>query len=87
MAYTSERRVGRGDRAERLRVVDVGREEVHGLDEREIVGERNHTRIVERLAADEQPRIVGARGKRRERVGQVTRTPSSTLSRRRARTA
>jgi hypothetical protein len=41
------------------RVVHNGREEVHGLDEREVVRETVYPRVVGRLDADDQVRVVG----------------------------
>jgi hypothetical protein len=49
-----------GDAAEPVRVVDDRREEVDGLDDRLLVGEREDGRVVARLVADEDARIVGA---------------------------
>src|SRR6185437_2583165 len=49
--------VGGGDLAEGVGVVDDRREEVDGLDEREIVGEDEHAGVVEGLAPDEEPGI------------------------------
>ena len=53
-------RVGRGDPAEVIRVVDDRREEVDRLHERELVGELEHRGVVGGGGADEQP-LVGGR--------------------------
>ena len=50
-------RVRRGDLAERVRIVDDGREEVDRLHEREIFRQLKHAGVVEGLAPDEQPRV------------------------------
>ena len=52
-------RVGRGDAAEVVGVVDDRREEVDGLHERELVGDPPHRRVVARRRAHEQ---LGRRG-------------------------
>jgi hypothetical protein len=50
-------RVGRGDPAEVVRVIDDRREEVDGLDERQIRAHGEHGRVVGAGRADQQPRI------------------------------
>jgi len=65
--------VRRRDLAEAVRVVDDGREKVDGLHEREIVRQHEDPRVVEGLAADDQPRIR-LDGESAECSRQVTRT-------------
>ena len=65
--------VGRGDLTEEIRIVDDGREEVDGLDEREVLGQPEDPRVVEGLTTNENSGI-GSRVQRREGAGQVTRT-------------
>ena len=50
-------RVGGRDLPEVERIVDNGREEVDGLDERQIVGHSKNPRVVERLSSDQQSRV------------------------------
>ena len=50
-------RVRRGDLPEQIRIVDDRREEVDGLHEREIVGQHEDARVVERLAPNDEARI------------------------------
>ena len=66
-------RVRGGDLPEEVRIVDDRREEVDGLDEREIVGQHKDPRIVEGLAPDDEARI-GLEGQTAQRARQVTRT-------------
>ena len=66
-------RVGGGNLPELVGIVDDGREEVHGLDERETVGQPEDSRVIEGLATDEDSGI-GSRVQRREGAGKVTRT-------------
>ena len=47
--------------AEVVRIVDDRREEVHGLHEREVVGQAKDPRVIEGLVTDEQPGIGFAR--------------------------
>ncbi len=47
-------RVGRGDAPEVVRIVDDGREEIGGRDDRLLVVETIHRRVVARLDPDEQ---------------------------------
>ena len=50
-------RVGRGDLAEGVRVVHDGREEVHGLDQRQVGRELIHSRVVGGLKAYQDVRV------------------------------
>ena len=55
-------RVRGGDRPCRIRVVDDRREEIDGLDDRELVGNAIDRRVIGRLQSDEQLSGVGLRG-------------------------
>ena len=59
--------------AERVRVVDDRREEIDGLNERQVVGHDEDARVVERLAPDEQAWIIAMR-ERGQGARKVTRT-------------
>ena len=54
-------RVGRRDLAVQVRIVHDGREKVDRLDERQLVGETVHPRVIARLGADEHVRVVTLR--------------------------
>ena len=54
-------RVGRGDAAEVVGVVDDGREEVDRLHERQVVAEPHAGGVVERRGADQHARVVDRR--------------------------
>ena len=56
------------DLAEVERIVDDGRKKVHRLNQREIIRDAKHTRVVEGLSTDEQSGI-GFHGKRGQRAG------------------
>ena len=61
------------DLSELVWIVDDGREEVDGLNERETIGQPENSRVIEGLSTDKDAGI-GSRVQRREGAGQVTRT-------------
>jgi hypothetical protein len=61
-------RVGGGDPAERVRVVDDRREEVGGLHDRQLVRERHDARVVGGVGGDEHARVDRAREAREDRA-------------------
>ena len=60
-------RVGGSDLAERVRVVHDRREEIDGVDDRQVVAQAEYSRIVGRLGSDDQIRMI----ERREAVQHV----------------
>jgi hypothetical protein len=57
-------RVGGGDAPKGVRVVDDRREEVRGLDDREVLGELHHPGVVGGVGRHEHARVGGARERR-----------------------
>ena len=53
--------VGGGDAAESVGIVDDWRKEIHRLNERDVVRDDKDSRVVERLAPDEQAWIIAMR--------------------------
>jgi hypothetical protein len=65
--------VGGGDGAESIGIVHDGREVVHALDQRQIVGHAVDARVVGGVGADEHRGIVGCR-QAAQHLRQVLRT-------------